>query len=151
MSAFLDPIDVRLVGPDRWMTLTPVRYNSDVAKRRITVPAEFVTDFASVPRAPLAYLIAAGRARGPALIHDHLYQAPGWDDRDLADAIFSEAMDLDQPELGIYREPGPITFAMWGAVRAFGWIPWQRRRQRGKLLNPIWTATTWPWPEVQAV
>ena len=149
MARFLDRLDVRLVGSNRWMTLTQFRFESDVAQRIITVPAEFITDFSSVPRAPLAYLLAGGRAPGPATIHDYGYQHPDTENRPLWDAVFLEAMTVNQPDLGFEAEAPGIRDAMWAAVRSFGWIPWSRHRQRATQLNPIWTATAWP--EVQVV
>lgn len=147
MARFLDPLDVRLVGPKRWMTLTAFRYESDVAQRTITVPAEFITDFASVPRLPLAYLIAGDRAPGPSTIHDYWYQHPDMDDRPLGDSVFLEAMKVHQPELGFEAETPGVRELMWSAVRVGGWWPWRQHGKRAAILNPIWTASAWP--EVQ--
>ncbi len=148
MAGFLDPLDIRLKGYKRWMTLAGLRYRSDVAAREIQVPPEFITDLASVPRAPLAYLIAGDRAPGPAVIHDYLYVHPDWEDRTLADAVLLEAMAAHQPDLGFEAENAVIRNMMWAAVRAGGWLPWMRHEKRAAALNPIWTASAWP--EVQA-
>lgn len=143
MARFLDPLDLRLYRPGQWITLAQFRYESDVACCTITVPAEFITDLASTPRLPLAYLLAGGRAPGSAVLHDFLYQVPGWDDRELADAIFYEAMGVSQPALGFEAQAAPVRWLMWAAVRSWGWRPW-RNHHRVALLNPEWSATSWP-------
>ncbi len=146
---FLTPLRTRLYARGRWITEAPLIYWSGVADRIIEVPAEFITDFASVPRfTPISFAIAGGRAPQAATPHDYLYQHPDWEDRSLADAIFREIMGVDQPALGFESEPPAIRGLMWSAVRSFGWWPWSRNEKRAKTLNPIWTASAWP--EVQA-
>lgn len=121
-------------------------YASDHYGATITVPREFITDFASVPRLPFAYLLAGGRAPGPAVVHDYLYQHPEWDDRELADTIFREALAVQQSALGYDAESPAMILTMWAGVRAGGWYAWQQHRQRQRDLNPEWTATA-SWPE----
>jgi hypothetical protein len=128
------------------MTLAPLTYHSDVFGGPIVVPAEFITNLASVPRAPFAYMLTGGRARGPATIHDWLYQHPDWDNRSLADEIFLEAALVNQPDLGFDAEYWPIAEVMWAGIRAGGWWAWRRHRQRAAALNPEWTAAD-AWPE----
>lgn len=146
--AFLDPLRVKLAGRDRWITEGRFRLRSKVADRIIEVPAEFVTDFASVPRLPLAYLIAGNRCPQAALPHDLLYQHPDFDDRALADAVFLEAAGITQPEFGIEAESPAVRRLMYAGIRAGGWWAWQSHGKRAATLNPIWTASAWP--EVQA-
>ena len=148
MSAFLDPLRLRLIGPDRWILEGRFRYLSDVAGQIIESPAEFVSDLASVPRLPFAYLIAGGRCPQAAVPHDLLYQHPDWEDRPLADLIFWEAAGVTQPDLGIYAESDRIRRLMWAGIRAGGWKPWRDHGKRAATLNPIWSASAWP--EVQA-
>ncbi len=136
-------LELRQVGDGRWVTLAPLTFRS-VRVGTITVPAEFVTDLASVPRLPLVYLAAGGRANGPAVVHDWLYQHPLWEDRKLADQVFLEAMACHQPELGHVAEPLWTRRLMYRGVRLGGWIAWRRHRRRADALNPAWSATTWP-------
>lgn len=150
MAEFLTRLRLELQGRKTWMTLTPFAYVSDVAQQTIVVPAEFITDLASVPRLPLAYLLAGDRAPGPAVVHDYLYQLPSWADRSLADAIFLEAMGVHQPELGFEAEGGVIRRLMWAAVRAGGWVPWRGHEKRAAELNPVWSDQGWPAESPQA-
>lgn len=66
-------------------------YQTDVWNATVTVPAGFITDFASVPRIPIIYDFVGNQAQEPATIHDYLYiTAPvvQWK----ADKLFLEAM-----------------------------------------------------------
>lgn len=77
----------------------------------IIVPKGFVTDFASVPRLPLAYYLGGGRGVKSATLHDYLYdqQKP----RAWADDVFYHALISE-------GEPEVIAKAMFVAVRAGG-------------------------------
>lgn len=61
------------------------------AKYDITIatPPGFVTDFASVPRIPIAYMVAGNTGHWEAYLHDMLYRF--FNERLMADAIFYEA------------------------------------------------------------
>src|SRR5689334_18718096 len=71
----------------------PLVYKSEVASLIFTVPAGFVTDLASVPRLPLAYLLLNGWADEPGVVHDYLYSV-GTVSRELADKVLYEACIL---------------------------------------------------------
>lgn len=141
MSEFLGPLDLRLWGPGRWVLLRDFPYYSDLMGL-ITVPEGLITDLASVPRLPLAYLIAGSRFPAPAVVHDYLYQHPDFDDRKLADAVLHEAAGVEMPGYGIGREGGIIRSLAWAAVRVGGWHQWNSNRP--EKLNPIWSAVGWP-------
>ena len=115
-SRFLSDLDMREadrdVDNDRWRLCAPLIYESDVANRIITVPAEFETDLASVPRLPLVYWLCGGRANKPAVVHDFLY-SKGIVPREIADAVFLEAM-------GVVGVPTVYRRLMWAGVRVGG-------------------------------
>ena len=142
---FLGPLDLRLYGKGKWITLASFSYESAQYPKPILVPADFVSDLASVPRAPFAYLLTAERAPAPAVLHDWLYQHPQWTDRGLADAIFLEAAGVSQPELGIEGEAGIIRYLMYGGLWVGGWKAWRDNKRRA-ALNPIWTRDRGPGP-----
>ncbi len=56
---------------------------------RVEVPEGFETDFASVPRLPLAYLLTGDTAHAAAVVHDYLVDTHPW--RRAAE-VFREAM-----------------------------------------------------------
>ena len=95
MSAeFLSPLEVSREKGLGWRLLRPFIYKSEVLKQTIFVPAGYVTDFASVPRLPLAFLLTGDHAHASAVIHDYLveYQAVP---RPVADRVFLEAMEVE--------------------------------------------------------
>ncbi len=91
---------------------------------RITVPAGFETDLASVPRALWSILPPFGKYMPAALIHDYGYitQARSRKETDL---IFRESMKV----LGVSWRRRNV---MYWAVRAGGWLPWNRRAKKIK-------------------
>lgn len=96
MSKFTTQLEVELVDPDAasgrgtWRLVSPLVYQSDVAKITITVPAGFVTDFASVPRIPIAFLLTGDTGSEPAVVHDYLYST-GMLLRSTCDLVLKEA------------------------------------------------------------
>src|SRR6185436_10791157 len=52
---------------------SPVLYAGLEYGDLLTIPVGFETDLASVPRVPIAWLLAGGVANGPAVVHDYLY------------------------------------------------------------------------------
>ncbi len=75
-----------------FMLVDPLFYEIKRTGKTITVPAGFVTDFASVPWYARSLISVLGRHSIPAIVHDYLY----WEQRctrDQADAILREAMN----------------------------------------------------------
>jgi hypothetical protein len=115
MSEFLDELDVRLINDESnlWVINSVFRYKSDLLGGAIiTVPIGFRTNFASVPRLPLAYLLFGGVANKAAVVHDYLYST-GKISRSKADAVLKEASKVSG--VGWFRRQ-----AMWLGVRAGG-------------------------------
>lgn len=106
---------------DEWKLVSPLIYESDLVFEPIVVPAGFTTDLASVPRLPLAYLIAGGVADAAAVVHDYLYVTQPIP-REQADAIFLEAMTVS-------KVPAWRRWLMWSAVRGFGGPLWRIRTE----------------------
>lgn len=123
MSGFHAPL--RLVQTDWqkgravWTTLAPLPYQSDVLGETIVVPEEFITDLASVPRLPIAWLVAGGRGSRSAVVHDFAYQFGHWPrqneepsptNRRLADAVFRDSLAADD-----ISGAGPLVSASCGS------------------------------------
>lgn len=111
-SRFLTPLVVERAG-SIWRLVYPLEFESESLKQTITVPAGFLTDFASVPRLPFAYWLFGNIAQEAAVIHDALYSGIYNVTRKQADEVFSEAskaMDVSAFQRG----------AMWLGVRIFG-------------------------------
>jgi hypothetical protein len=85
-------------GRAQWALEQPLAFESVVYGQTITVPAGFLTDFASVPRAPISYWLAGDTAHASAVIHDYLCRLDypsgriGWA---WAAAVFREAMEAE--------------------------------------------------------
>jgi hypothetical protein len=90
----------------------------------IHVPVGFLTDFASVPRLLWWLLPCWGRYGNAAVIHDFLY----WEQsrtRKESDRVFLEAM-------GVLRVGWLVRYALFSAVRMFGWWAWAGRDRRAR-------------------
>lgn len=115
MSRFLTRCALEIADDQddgKWILLTDLIYESDVAHRTITVPAGFQTDLASVPRLPLVYLLAGDCARQAAVVHDYLYST-GIVSRSVADEVLREAS-------AITGVPTWRRMLMFAGVRLFG-------------------------------
>ena len=106
---FLAPLRLEKLLGDQWQVLE--RFDAMIDGKVHSVPAGYVTDLASVPRMPLAYLLAGGRAPKSAVLHDHLYETRAG--RDFADHVFLAAMKAE----GV---PSWIAKAMDWGVRVGG-------------------------------
>lgn len=112
MSRFLTPLRAELQGDrKRWKILEPFQYLDDDAGL-VTVPAGFLTDFASVPRLPLTFALVGSYGHAAATLHDWLY-ASGAESRRQADAVFRRALRSS----GIARWRA---WVMWVGVRLGG-------------------------------
>jgi hypothetical protein len=99
----------------------PLVYESDLLGATITVPEGFVTDMASVPKWPLAWLLAGGTANEAAVVHDWAYTVHSVAGKPItrsqADALLREAIPASQ-------DASAPAVLMWLAVRLGGWISW---------------------------
>lgn len=123
MSQFLTPLTVELIsdatnsGRGTWRLTAPLTYQSDVARQVFIVPTGFETDFASVPRTPVAFLLTADSAHAASAVHDFLYTVPHPVSRDVADAVLREASIAS----GV---PTWRAWLMWAGVRVGGDAHW---------------------------
>lgn len=109
---FSDDLTLTKLKKGLWKTEHEFTYTW--GKYRITVPAGYVTDLASVPRGFWNLIPKDGTYDQAAVLHDYIYGTHSFD-RKTCDRIFLEAMK----ELGVgWWTRGTI----YNAVRAFGWI-----------------------------
>lgn len=106
MSKFLSALRVEQTsgtaneGRGEWELTAPLLYKSDLTGDVYIVPVGFSTDFASVPRVPIAFLLCGDVASKPAALHDWLYSVgPNGKhpvpDRATADALLKEAATVE--------------------------------------------------------
>jgi hypothetical protein len=91
MSEFLTPLRTEYLSGPWFRLLEPLVYRSDLVDTVLTVPKGFVTDFASVPRIPIAYWLFGSKANKAATVHDYLYRE-GRYSRKTSDRVMLEAM-----------------------------------------------------------
>lgn len=121
------PVVVPFADGDHWVLYEPLEYRTSRDDVFITVPAGFVTDFASIPRAFWQALPVHGRYGRAAIVHDYLY----WTQRctrEQADNIMLAAMVETEVKAATRR-------TIYRAVRAGGGRAWEgnaRDRQAGK-------------------
>ena len=112
---FKDRIELRLFDPlahdgqGTWSLLSPLVFVGKDGTEYV-VPRGYLTDLASVPRVPIAFLLTGNTAHEPNALHDYLITS-GIVSRERADELFREAMeDIGMPPSRIRR--------MYNAVRA---------------------------------
>ncbi len=127
-ARFHTTLSVEQLDDERWRLAALLAFYSAKFDRMILVPADFKTDFASVPRVPLAYWLFAGVGQAAAVVHDFLYSG-GITPRDTADAIFLEAMETCG--VSAWRR-----LPMYWAVRAFGSSRYRAAPQLGPKQHP---------------
>lgn len=113
---FVSDLDSRLIddlandGRGSHKLLAPLIF-IDKEGIEYVVPTGYITDFASVPRVPIAFLLDGGTAHRPSTLHDYLITSH-LVSRERADELFREAMEsLNMPPSRVRR--------MYNAVRAF--------------------------------
>ena len=116
---FLDELDTRDMGNGNAKLLNQFRYQLRKSCEIITVPAGFITDFASIPRALRAVITGHDNTKKPAVIHDFDYRTKFCvRTRKCVDKIFLMSMK----ESGVPRWKRYMAY--WG-VRAGGWASWK--------------------------
>ena len=106
-------LSVRIVGPAT--VLTPLVIGDH------EVPSGFQTDLASTPRILWWLIPPFGRYLVAAIVHDHDYRFQTVTRRE-ADARFNRLMYW-------YGVPRWKRWAMWSAVRLFGWRAWSANQR----------------------
>jgi hypothetical protein len=129
MAHFITDLDARKhtrdASADRrgtWALLSQLVFSSDVLQRKVIVPMGFVTDFASVPRIPVAYLLTGDCGHAAAVLHDWAYTSHLCT-RSEADALFHEALLAG-------GEPRWRAWLMWLGVRIGGAGPYRAAGQK---------------------
>ena len=122
MSSFTTPLIVEPLEDGRhWKLVEKFEFNNK--KYTISVPAGFITDFASVPRIFWWLIPPTGRYGKAAVVHDFCYRKACFSRKE-CDWIFLEGMRA----LGV---PKWKRLIMWAAVRLFGWSAYAKPNNTG--------------------
>ena len=125
MSSFTSPLVVSpLSDGRRWRLVKPFTFHigGQYSRHFISVPRDFLTDFASVPRFFWFLPDWATYSKAPVL-HDWLYHQKTTT-RKRADALFLEAMLIDWRH---HRSRYFIAYMEYFAVRIFAWLAWKTK------------------------
>ena len=115
LTRFPQPLNLEYLDGRQWRVTSYFTYRHPSGT--ITVPAGFLTDFASVPRFFWRLFPPTGEYGLAAVVHDFLYAHPARRTRADVDSIFLDAMT----DLGV----GWWTRkTMYRAVRMFGQAAW---------------------------
>lgn len=145
MGRFITDLETKYLGNGYYELLSPLIYESKTLGY-VVAPTGFRTNFASVPRLPIVYMIFGGLGAKEATIHDWLYTPPHVKDKDcnvtvsraIADKVFRGARyACDRIALEDYEQVSVISISknvwayigawmMWVAVRLFGWRHWRK-------------------------
>ncbi len=126
MSQFTSNFKGELIGKNKWKNLEEFNYHVGKypSDEIITVPAGFITDFASVPRIFWAIISPIDKHGKAAVIHDYCYYY-AYNNRKQSDIIFREALEV------LEVAPWKV-WCMYEAVRIGSGYAWLKHRQREK-------------------
>lgn len=127
MAEFKSELYIKCISDKVWMLTEPLIFESDILGT-ITVPAGFYTDFASVPRVPIFYLLYGDMAHRESVLHDYGYRKDSspcgtfmqWN------RVFLEAM-YDR------GKPFYVRYVMYLGVVLGGLVFWHKRNVYDKL------------------
>lgn len=113
-------------GTMTWLLIDDFKFQSAVLNRIVLVPAGFITDFHSVPRA-LWSILPPHENPESAVVHDYLYTYNGCErvEADQTHREVLEVIDRDFPG----KAPRWKRVAMYSGLRIGGWVPWGRYRE----------------------
>ena len=132
VSEYLTPLRAEHLCGKWWRLTYPLIYYSALVDDIIATPTDFVLDFASVPRMPIAYWLFGSRANAPAGTHDDLYRS-GKYPRNIADLIFLEALKVDWER----KRPESGAGILLPAYDAANWLG------RGTMYSFVWGFGRW--------
>jgi len=131
---FATTLDVRLVKGDRiWELEAALRFWSAELKCYVQAPMGYQTDFASVPRVPVAYWLYGGRAHHEGTLHDWAFCKDAINPRTGKPFTFMEANDLFLEAMTARKKPFYVRYPMYAAVCAFSYPFYHKRKVFDKL------------------
>lgn len=120
---FTTNLKVEKIDAWHWKLIEPLTYYG--RRDKFTIPAGFITDWASVPQIFWSLVSPINLACEPSILHDSLY-ATRIVPRAQADGMFRRM--LREAGVGFVRR-----WMMYLAVRTFGWVAW--KDQDDPILN----------------
>ena len=128
MAEFLTNLSGNCLDDKVWELAKPLIYQSDIVGK-IEVPEGFQTDFASVPRVPIAYALFGDRAHHEAVIHDYLYRTDS-----VPQASYSQANDCFLEAMKVRGKSWFVRYSMYWGVVLGGWTSYHKKLVNDKLV-----------------
>ena len=128
MAEFLTTLSGNCLDDKVWELAKPLIYQSDIVGK-IEVPEGFQTDFASVPRVPIAYALFGDRAHHEAVIHDYLYRTDS-----VPQASYSQANDCFLEAMKVRGKSWFVRYSMYWGVVLGGWTSYHKKLVNDKLV-----------------
>jgi uncharacterized protein DUF1353 len=97
---------------------------------RICVPAGFLTDYASIPRALSVLIPPRGKYNRPAIVHDWLYQKAPVDPVTGKRCTWSRADSVLREACEDVDDRFTQRWTIYLGLRAGGWVTWRRYRAK---------------------
>ena len=118
---FTTKLNIEVLGEQAYEVVSPLVYENK--ELILQVNPKFDFDGASVPQCLWSFGFSpmTGGYQRSACLHDALY-ASEYFDRDVCDKLFLEAMESEG--VGYMKR-----YAMYSAVRAFGWMVWKEHKK----------------------
>jgi len=127
-SKFYTPLKVEVLADGRRRKLIDdLIYYSELLNQYLCVPADFITDYASIPRIFWNILPPSGKYTKAAVLHDYIYNS-GIFNKKTADSLFKEAMKALEVD-------GWKVNAMYYGVDWFGFMAWNNYRKESSNGN----------------
>jgi hypothetical protein len=118
---FTSPLRVQEITNGQWVLTDDFVVTID--DKTVSVPKGFITDFASVPRLPFAYMMFGGIGNRPAVLHDYLYSIGGDSKaKEFADNVLYYGIMADGDSKWKAK-------AMYTGVRLFGGKFWKSKSE----------------------
>lgn len=139
MGKFLTKLECTPIDDSdkNWIVDHPLVFQSDIIGK-ITVPAGFQTDLASVPRMPLFYMLYGGRAHHEGVVHDLLFRKDAAEHVEFLDGLrkevtFSQANRVFLEAMKARHKSFLVCYGMTAGVFIGGWFSYHKRYVMDKL------------------
>lgn len=127
-AMFITDLSVRLKDDDSiWVLESKLVYYSPIIGL-IEVPAGFETDFASVPRVPIAFWLYGNKAHREGVLHDALFRKDF-----MPHVTFMQANKVFLEAMKCRNKPFYVRWPMYSAVCAFSYPCFHKRNIKDEL------------------
>jgi hypothetical protein len=143
---FLSRLSVTEVAEGLWSLDKPfyaIVEHKDGSRVEVIIPENFITDFCSVPRIPIAWLLYGGIGNRAGVLHDALYSAwkriivRNMETNTAYEVTRSWADDVLSAALVSCTVPAYKRGPMWAGVRVAGWRFFKKNPLNPDPIEPV--------------